>query len=328
MTARGHRPGEGRAGIALVTAVLFALVVLMVGHGILVFGRTQRWIASVDGARWAQDEVRRGALMTAVAGLDSLPPEGPLHTPWGVVDVRAVSPEVRLLSLEPEPGAPGSGWATLLAAPMPVPRVLARSGAVRVGGAALETSAATVASPDEACPPGLPIGIPPTRVGPLPDTLPLPRLGVLGLDDLLELLPPVTLERLDLLGGGDSACEEAGGFGDPDRPGECSEVWGAGARRGDLTLGGRGQGVLAVSGDLTLTAEARFRGWVWVGGTLRIGRGAELRGLADAGDRFVVEPGGGFRPDGCAGALALEATEVLRIPKRVGPRAWPLFRSW
>ena len=327
MRSRATTGIDGRAGAALATVVLFAMVILLAGHGILVLGRTQRWIAAADGARWVEDESRRAALMGATAGLDSLPPEGPLDAGWWVVEVQALAPELRLLRVEPEAGHPGSGWATLLAAPLPVPRVLARSAAVRVGGVAFEAGEASDAPSDEVCPTEL-VGVPANRVGPLPDSPPRPRLGALDLEHILAALPPLTGDRLELPADGADACEEASSFGDPERPGSCPGVWGAGARVGDLVLAGSGQGVLAVSGDLTLAADAYFRGWLWVGGTLRIAPGAELRGLADVGDRFAVEPGGTLVPDGCAGALALDAARVIRVPRRVGPRAWPLFRTW
>jgi hypothetical protein len=199
-----------------------------------------------------------------------------------------------------------------------------RSGAARVGGGVFEAGYPPDGS-DEVCPVGLE-GITGPRVGALPDDSGQPRLGVLDLEGLVAALPALAGDRLDLPLGGDSACEEVGGFGDPERPGRCPGVWGAASRVGDLTLSGRGQGVLAVTGDLTVTSDSRFRGWVWVGGSVRVGPGAELQGLADVSDRLIVEPGGAFVADRCSGARALEATPVLRAPRRVGAPTWPWFR--
>lgn len=324
MTGRARSRSRDEAGVAFATAILFALVILMAGHGILLFARTQRWIAAVDGARWVEDETRRAALIAATAGLDSLPQAGALVTPSGVVEVRSLGAELRLLAVGVDPGSPGTGWASLLAAPGPVARAADRSGAARVGGGVFAGGTAPDGS-DEACPIGLE-GVTGPRVGPLPDDARKPRLGVLDFEDLVAALPALAGDRLDLPLGGDAACEEVDGFGDPDRPGSCPGIWGAASRFGDLTLSGRGQGVLAVTGDLTVNSESRFRGWVWVGGSVRIAPGAELQGLVDVGNRLVVEPGGAFVADRCSGARALEATPILRAPKRVGPRAWPWFR--
>lgn len=325
MRTDGPTRGHGAPGIALGTTILFALVLLVAGHGILVFTRTQQWITTTDGVRWKEDEARQAALRTLVAELDSLPGAGFAEMPWARVGVRALSSELRLLSADPDPAAPGTGWAALIASPMPVPRVRARSGAVRVGGAVFETGSVAGAASDDACPAGL-SGLVLNRIGPLPDSVPVPRLGVLSFEDLLDAFPRLTSDRLELPETGARDCGEPNGFGDPTRPSSCSGVWGAGARLGDLTLAGRGQGVLAVSGDLILEADASFRGWVWVGGSLRLESGAELRGLGDVGERFIVDPGARFYPDACAGALALESGRHAFRPKPVGPGIWPLFR--
>jgi len=314
-----------RRGAALATAVLFALAMLIAGHGILVFGRTQRWIVSVDGARWVEEETRRAALEMAVSGLDSLPRVGPIATPLGPVEVRGLGPEVTLLVVEPGPTTPGTGWASLVAAALPVYRVRGRTAAARVGGAAFEGPGPPAVGAPELCPPGLDGGLP-ARIGPLPDSSATPRLGVLELDDLITRLPHLAEDRLDLGRGGDPDCDGIGAFGAPTRPAACPGTWGAASRSGDLILEGGGQGVLAVSGDLTLRRNAHFRGWVWVGGALRVEAGARLEGLADVGDGFFIEPRGAFIPDGCAGAKALEAASALRRPVGIGPPTWRLFR--
>ena len=322
MSSRGRGSG-GAAGAALTTVILFALVVVMAGHGILWFGRTQRWIAAADGARWVADEGRRAALTFVAAAGDSLPPGGSRDTPWGTVEVREMGPELRLLRTRPGPASPGTGWATLPAAPSPVVRAGDRSGAARVGGGVFDTDA-FAGGPDPRCPEGLD-GVSTARVGPLPGEPGEPRLGVLEFEDLLSVLPGLEGGRLDLPAGGDEGCNDVRGFGDPERPGSCPDLWGAGSTRGDLTVSGWGQGILAVAGDLVLAADARFRGGVWVGGSLRVGPGAELRGLADVARHLQVDPGGTFMPDECSGARALEDARPLRIPRRVGPAAWPLL---
>lgn len=326
MRPNAIRTCSPESGVALASAILFAVVVLLVGHGILVLTRTQRWMTSIDGPRWARDEERRAALFAASTALDSLPDTGPLETPWGVVQVASPSPEVRVLSVDPAPGEAGMGWATLLSAPDPYARVVDRVSAVRVAGLSFDLgSAVGHGVPESGC-------LPPARawegarLEPFPDDGVGPRLGVLGFDDLLAALPALDGPRLELPEEAAPACQDARGFGDPDRPSSCAGSWGAGARDGDLRLSGRGQGVLAVSGNLTIESDARFRGWVWVGGSVRIAPGAEFLGLADVGERWVVDPEGSFQPDACAGVKALEATPALRRPRRVGPRAWPRFR--
>ncbi|MEJ2539795.1 MAG: hypothetical protein P8188_07480 [Gemmatimonadota bacterium] len=74
-----------------------------------------------------------------------------------------------------------------------------------------------------------------------------------------------------------------------------------------------------------MTVDSHFRGWVWVGGALTLERGATLGGLADVGGRLTAAPGARLEVDVCAAGSALEATHVLRRPRRVGPATWPLL---
>ncbi|MEJ2539796.1 MAG: hypothetical protein P8188_07485 [Gemmatimonadota bacterium] len=122
------------AGVALVVAVLFALVFILAGHGVLVLSRTQLWVAAADGERWAGEETRRGVLTAFVAGLDSLPESGVHSVGSGAVEVRTYGPELRLVVAEPETGRSGLGWAALLAAPRAQPRVASRRSAFQARG--------------------------------------------------------------------------------------------------------------------------------------------------------------------------------------------------
>lgn len=130
--------------------------------------------------------------------------------------------------------------------------------------------------------------------------------------------------------GTDSSCDRSlsGNWGEPGRPGVvagCRSYFPVVYAAGDLTmLGGRGQGVLMVDGDLMLTGGAEFRGAVLVGGALRAsGAGGRVIGGVVAGGR-----GGGV-------AVRLEGLSVafsscaLGLAGAVLAPAWPLpERSW
>jgi len=72
-----------------------------------------------------------------------------------------------------------------------------------------------------------------------------------------------------------------------------------------VLLGGEGQGLLVVEGDLTLTAGAWFSGVVIVGGSLRVQGGARLDGFAMVGAGTAVSGGGRIFGSGCAAIRAL-----------------------
>jgi len=93
-------------------------------------------------------------------------------------------------------------------------------------------------------------------------------------------------------------------------------------RTGDLILdGGRGQGVLYVTGNLVLAAGASFAGVVLVEGSLTLLEGAEVRGSVVAGGD-VTMLAASIQGDHCAASAAL-----ADIPRLAGPFS-PTTRRW
>lgn len=322
-------PGS-ESGIAVAVALLFGLALVLLAHGTLVLARTQRWAAAREGARLEAESRGRAAVLSMVeASGDSLPPPGVRETPHGPVEIQSGGPELRgVLSLPTAaPGEESSvGWGAVLAAPRPVPRVLGREAAFRLGGVSfLSGGSLRTGGPGDPCPPEAAVGRP-VGVGPLPEGDTLPGLGPLRMADLVGRLPALGTDALRLAPDGVPGCGEAGSFGDPIRPGTCPASWGGAGRVGSLRMEGAGQGVLAVTGDLVMAPGAVFRGWVWVGGALRLEGEARLVGLADVGGDLVVSPVGALEADGCAAAAALAGTPTLTRPTLVGPPAWPVFR--
>lgn len=326
MTRR--RDPEPEAGIALVVTLLFGLALVLLAHAALVLARSERWMAAREGSRLEGERSQRAAVLHLVGSVDSLPAPGTHDTPYGGVEVAAPGTELRVGASVPgtEPGRAGSiRWLTVLAAPLHVPRVVSREAAIRVGGTVWSAAGAVAAGmPGDACPPE--VSAAPHGVGPLVPGDTLPRLGPLELGELVARLPALATDRLDLAPDTDPACGEPGSFGDPARPGTCPGDWGAASRVGALRLAGSGQGVLAVTGDLVVSAGAVFRGWLWVGGTLRLEGDALVIGLVDAGGDLSVPPGARVVTDPCAGSMALAAAPSLARPVPVGPAVWPGFR--
>jgi hypothetical protein len=160
----------------------------------------------------------------------------------------------------------------------------------------------------------------------LPDTVPSARLGPLPIAALLAATPVRVLGTgtpAAVVAAGSCVDDAPWGWGDPDDPASpCGRQLAMRGAGGDLTmLGGAGQGVLVVDGDLTLTSEARYYGLVLVTGQLRVDSGSSLEGLAVATAGGEVSLGAEVRGSACwaVGALAalrevlpgLVATDVL-----------------
>lgn len=104
-------------------------------------------------------------------------------------------------------------------------------------------------------------------------------------------------------------------WGAPDDPaGPCGEHAPLVVVSGSLVLeGGRGQGILVVVGDLTLTDDARFVGLALVGGALRVASGSRLQGSARVREEVVV-----------AGRLEASPCGVLRVLRARDELHWPV----
>jgi hypothetical protein len=153
------------------------------------------------------------------------------------------------------------------------------------------------------------------------------ELGLLTLEGLLARIPvevagsgmPESRSRGGRCGGG------AWSWGDPGGgPGPCAERWVTRRTPGDLAVeGGVGQGLLAVEGDLTLAAGARFRGLVLVGGALVLREGAVLEGMARARGGLSVDATSRVRGSRCPALRALsEAAPVVSRPFLPAGGAW------
>ena len=185
-----------------------------------------------------------------------------------------------------------------------------------------------------ACGAGCVAGEPPVRTDPgLRDSVPL-RIGSADwstLERAADKVYPLGGPALPVVPSpvqADTACGRSvrDNWGEPWRPPAVAPC--AGYRPvilvpGDLTLaGGRGQGVLLVTGDLELTGDAEFDGLVLVRGSLRsIGAGGRIRGgavVANAGGRLAASlERARITFSGCALEAALGPLATARVlPER------------
>jgi len=97
-------------------------------------------------------------------------------------------------------------------------------------------------------------------------------------------------------------------------------------RAGDLTLdGGRGQGVLYVSGNLVLKGGTVFKGLVLVAGGLLVSGGATIEGAVIAAGPVTIQDAS-IAGSHCALRAALQAVPALSGPFRPASRSWiPLY---
>jgi len=348
--------GSRESGAVLVVVVLLMMALFALGHGLLLSSRSAllaaraaaRFVetrAAADGAVVALLENGGGAWMDSV-GLWSRGGESAGAS--GAVSVaaawRRLGPEAWLVeaSARSHGGYPVTS-ARLVWVYDPVQRVQALSAVVSVGpdasvsvtGALLGDSVLTVVPPAEAemCAPWS------RQLGdlyPQGGTRPIgrvdaPRLGRIGLDELVAAAPILVsgtgtpAPRGPL---GVCAIDEAWNWGDPDRPRRsCGSHFALRRAEGGLdVLGGVGQGILIVEGDLVFRAGARFYGLVIVGGMLRVLDGATLEGMAVAYGGVEVGTEGTIRGSACWAVRSLAALREslgspvpFRIAQRIGP---------
>lgn len=348
-------PAPGREGVALVLVLLLLLALQLLAHGSLVLAR-QEMAASQAARRLLQARVAAetglhatpslGALRSDTVGLWSgvLVAQGFVGSARHETQVRRLSRELWLLEGwgqgENQPWRVGLGRVVWILDP--VERVETFRGVIEVGPEASvdiqgEVDGSDVAparaAPDPRCAPFeaaldsafLTRSVP----GLVRDTtweVVTPALGLLGPAELAERLGTVTSvsgtpSPSEALGR--CVVEDPWNWGDPTRPDRpCGTHWVAAWSPGGLRLvGGMGQGLLVVAGDLELDGT-RFDGVVLVGGHLRLLGGAELVGLARSSGGATVDAGSRAVGSACASTLALEAARgVVGGPLTV-PGGW------
>jgi hypothetical protein len=326
-------------GAALAFVILLMLALLVLAHGALLAS-----LSEVAGSRAAARDLElRGASRWALAVTlrspsgtwsDSMYAWGIRNADLGSVGQVSASGELMRLGRESwlvTGEARNSRGATARTSRLawaldPLERIAALDGLVSSApgapvvllGSADATRPAEVDAPMPAggCDPWLAAlqdryaAVPLSLVEDLPDSAAAPALGLLTLDSLLEWAP-VTVSGT----GTPAAAEAAGaclvdapwGWGDPDRPwGPCGGQMPMRASDGDLTvIGGAGQGILVVGGDLTLRDGARYYGMLVVGGMLRAEGGAAFEGLALAGGGVLLHAGSTLTASACWAVRAL-----------------------
>jgi len=335
------------------------LALLTLAHGALLSSLSER-----AGSRTAARELRlRGAAEHALAAALSASPNPsmdsmglwvartqPFDTIGGVPTrgiVRRLGPESWLVEGAAGESSGVEATSRRLAWTLdPLVRVMALGGVVTVGADAPVTIAGTsdasapaeLRGPLEAgdCDPWqgeldgryaatpLPIVAPPRD-----STAPL-TLGLMDFERLAAAAP------VAVAGSGTPMPVEAFGeclegqpwvWGDPDQPGRpCGGHMPMRYADGDLdVLGGAGQGLLVVAGDLTLTSGARFYGLVIVRGVLSLAGGASLEGMALARNGLDVDPSASLVGSACWAVRALAASRAalgsfVPVPgARIGP---------
>lgn len=150
------------------------------------------------------------------------------------------------------------------------------------------------------------------------------RLGVLGVDTLSVRLDP--LGELTTVTPGPvrddvGAClATPTNWGDPSPPlGACAERGVAAATTGPFeVVGGEGQGLLLVAGDLVIRGGAYFSGIVLVGGDLLLSDSARVRGSVRAGGSVRIAGGSRVAGAACPVVLGLDRADLGR-PVRLDP---------
>ena len=120
--------------------------------------------------------------------------------------------------------------------------------------------------------------------------------------------------------------EDAWNWGDPDRPtSPCGHHFVTIFAEGDLvTVGGAGQGLLVVTGDADLLGT-QFNGLIIVSGRLTLRGTATVRGLVRSAGGARVEAGASIVGSTCWAAAALDSPDLarpvpIRGPRSLGPR--------
>jgi hypothetical protein len=321
--------------------VVLALVALeLLAHGALVLAR-QELAASRAGARLLQARVAAEAayqdaltVLSAVAP-PALPLGGEAAVLSGTLGAHTYRASVTRLSREAwevagEGQAHGTAWGVRFGGPVwmmdPAGRLASREAVVEVAGSGtwmLQGVASRFEVPEVPPPDGGACAVYDAILDTLRAVRTLPEVArVIGGPDGEPSLGPLdpaslsaTLSPLPWDAGSphpsevDGACDVSDplNLGDPAHPdAPCGDHSVALWREGDATLlGGAGQGLLAVSGNLVLMG-ARWEGVLLAGGTLTLQGGAHLLGAARA-DGLFVDPASRVTGSACRVLRALDA---------------------
>jgi len=358
--ATERRSATDRAGAVLVVVVLMSLALFAMAHGLLLSARSA-WGAARLGARLVETQARAdGAVESArlegvgpaadtmsigdtVSRVDTIADGDRVKTTW-----RRLDREAWLLSaVVNRERRPAVRSERLVWSFEPIERLLEVPGAVAVGPLATVSMEGGVDVPSVAderssadpastmlCDGWWEAWV--DRAGDTPaDALSVvdrPGLGMLTMEDLLAAADTITAAF------GTPAPHEVWGrcdevapwsWGDPDRPsGPCGAHFALRGAPSSLTVvGGVGQGVLVVDGDLELSAAARFYGVVVVSGRLVVSGGSRLVGAAVAYEGVTVSDDATVTRSVCRAAIALAsvrgrlaAARPLHAAARFGPR--------
>jgi hypothetical protein len=144
------------------------------------------------------------------------------------------------------------------------------------------------------------------------DTTDALHLGLLDRTLLLERAAPEARDSVTpapALRPGRCDGADPSNWGDPGtRSGPCSDHFVLRARRGSLRMvGGSGQGLLVVTGDLSLENGADFRGLALVGGALRLSGDSSVQGLVRVGGTLRLGENARLLGSACWAARSLDA---------------------
>jgi hypothetical protein len=328
-------------GAVLVFVVLFMMALIGLGHGLLVASLGEEAASRAASrqlvARAAADGAVRLALRaTPAVWMDSVPVGG--SRVGGSARLGPVDTDVTLQRLTREswliqgrarfPGGIEVRSARLAWRYDPLDRIESLAGVLTTAAGASWSLAGVVdaSAPVQARPPLDPADCAPWQSAlethyagsalALADVVPSPpddpSLGLLDFASLLDAAEIVvtgagTPAPVEALGG--CLVDAPWGWGDPEEPSRpCGPHLPLRGGVGHVAMvGGVGQGMLVVDGDLDLTTGARYFGLVVVSGTLRLDAGASLDGMALAGTGVTVAAGARVQGSACWAVRALAA---------------------
>lgn len=322
--------GGNREGLALVLVLLALLALLGIASAAVAAAMSQVRAASVAAQVLAARAAARSGLETVLASTVGTPVAsvgGPAvelaadtfrnNGSWTVLNVR-LSAEMHLLGGEAATGG-GIAYRHWRAAWWMDPEariathraVVEGAGTSVAAGARIETTFLLGSRLHVAACGGRPVlhgvfgraGFPPT--GPLSGPpARAHRLGLLSWP-LLQSLATANLSS------------------DPAPANPCPSCWqGLVVGSGPTEWKGAGRGVLAVDGDLQVTAGASWTGLVLAAGDVVLRDGAKVTGLLRAGGRVVLESGAAVDGSACAALLGLASASALRRPLAVPGAVW------